>query len=251
MVQTIKSIQKSFAVIELLASAPQGMGVIELAAKSDLPAATAYRILRTLLTAGYVQQDHLTEQYSLTARMFEVGSRIFRDMDLRSCAVPVLKELTKRTEETSSLCVLDGQEALCMEVIESQKRHRVCPHLGERVPLHCTAAGKIFLAFGTIKVKDLKLKSYTPNTITQRRVLQEDLKKVRETGIATDVEELEINVCCIAAPVRDRKGDTVATVSVSSPKARLTKERIKGVTMEVVAAADNISTALGFIPKSP
>lgn len=246
MAKKIKSIQKCFTIIELLASSASGMGVLELAEKSDLPSATVHRILRTLLAEGYVQQDHLTEHYLLTAKMFEVGSRVFRDMDLRSCAVPVLKELTNRTEETSSLYVLSGQKGLCIEVIESRKWHRVCPHLGELVPLHCTAAGKILLAFGAISVLDLKLERYTQNTIRKPQMLQEHLKKVRESGIAMDMEEFEIGIRCIAAPVRNHKGDSVAAVSVTGPKEHLAEKRIKDVSMEVVAAADNISSKLGF-----
>ena len=80
----------------------------------------------------------------------------------------------------SIIAVLNGQESMCIELVESQKRHHACSHLGERVPLHCTAGGKILLAFNNINVNDLKLEQYTPNTIIQSQILQEHLRKVKK-----------------------------------------------------------------------
>ena len=121
----VKSVQKALRIVELLASSSHGMGVVELAGKSNLPPATAYRILRTLLAAGYVRQDDRSNRYLLTTKISEVGG------------------LASGYQETSSFTVTDGQAGLHIDLVESW--HHVFTYVTERIPPHCTVAGKGYI----------------------------------------------------------------------------------------------------------
>lgn len=218
---------------------------------TGLPKATALRLLSSLVELGYVNRDSM-DRYSLTLRMFTVGSRALGHVELLDIASPVADELRDRTGETVHIGVLEGFCAVYVLKRESLYTIRMYSRVGRSIPLHCSAIGKCLLAssdpgFVESYVKENGLAAYTPSTICRAEDLEHELAKVRSLGYAVDDGEHEEGIFCIAAPIRDSSGETVAALSVSTPVFRLDRSNIDGLIEDIKARTSGISHALGYI----
>ena len=165
--------------------------------------------------------------------------------DLVELAQPSLQRLAQESSETSNLFVPrpDGVDAIAQ--VDGTHLLGATNWMGRELPLHCTAAGKVFLAFGAAELPEGELAAPTPATISDRPRLQRELDAVRDQGYATIVEELELGLCAVAAPVRDRGGDVVAALTVSGPSLRLAPQRLRLLGRVTLEQAHAISTRLG------
>ncbi len=248
----VQSVERALDILEAFTYAEDELGVTELANKLDLHKNNVFRLLATLETRSYIEQDQKTGNYRLGIKIFEVASVFLHHLGLRRQARPILEELAGKSNETAYLAVIEGTDIVYILMHETTQTVRVMPRLGHRLPGYCTASGKVQLAYETedrlrARFKDSPLRRFTPNTITDLDRLLEHLAEVARQGIAIDDEEMEEGVRCLAAPVRDYSHRVVAGVGLSGPVSRFSGERVQRELIPLVKEAGlKISQRLGY-----
>jgi len=228
------------------------LGVTELSKRLKLHKNNVFRLLATLESRGYIEQNKATENYRLGLKSLELGQTFIKKMGLLHQAKPVLEELVNECNETSYVAIFKDGYIVYLDVVETRLTVRVVSRVGTRLPAYCTAAGKVHLAFMSDEelesfLPNKELEAYTPLSITDRDELKRDLAKVVEQGYALDIEELDIGVRCVAAPIRDYTRRIVGALSISGPATRFSDERLeKELVPLVTRAAEELSTRLGF-----
>ncbi len=231
------------------------IGLEDLSREVGLAKPTLYRFLLTLQELGYARREH-DDRWAVTLRMFNMGSRALDHMDLLSAAKPIAEELAAGLGETVHMGVLDGDSAVYVLKIESRYTIRMYSRVGRRMPLHCTAIGKVILAFSppaerAAQLDGIKLVAFTPNTLATRLSLEAELERIRREGFGRDDEEHEEGIRCIAAPVFDYTGSVVAAISVSWPRFRFDPASEPAWAEQVKSAAARISSILGYAGAVP
>jgi len=249
--RTVQSIARALTVLDTLADSQGEVGIVELSQRVALHTSTVHRLLATLAGQGYVRQSPDTGRYALGPKAINLAEAYLGQLDLRRVAHPFLERLTQDTGETANLVIQDGHEALYLDKAESPQSLRIFSRIGRRAPLHCTAVGKVLLANAPpAQVDGLlgegPLERLTRRTITSVAQLRRELAAVRAQGYALDREECEEGGYCIAVPVRNATGATVAAVGVSSPSVRMSGRRIQELVPAVVRTGREISERLGF-----
>jgi len=247
----IKVLDKTFSILDILFQHDSSMHITEISEKLGLYPSTTHRILDTLKHWGYVEQDLKTQKYRLGLKLLALGMAKLHQMDLVKEATPYLKELVKLCNETVHLGVLEGGEVLYLAKEESSQTIRMISYVGRRAPLHCTALGKVLLAHLSLEERKRtlggkELPPLTENTITDKKELEKELDKVREQGFALDQEENEKDVRCVAAPIRNYKGDVIAALSISSPIFRIDKNAQDNLKEALMKTGEKISQRLGY-----
>lgn len=233
-------------------SRKRSWGLEELSREVGLAKPTTYRFLLTLQELGYARRDE-AERWAMTLKLFNVGSRALDSLDLHAAARPVAEELSAELGETIHMGVLEGDSAVYVLKIESKHTIRMYSRVGRRIPLYCTAIGKVLLCQISAEERKaslagVKLVAHTPKTITTRSALEVELKAVRERGYAFDDEEHETGIRCIGAPVFDHSGEVLAAISASWPLFRYDEKLEKQWIGRVTRAAARISSILGYLP---
>ena len=247
----IKVLNKSLSILEILLQQGSAMNMTELSEKLGFYPSTIHRILDTLKHRGYVEQDPHTQKYHLGLKALELGMAKLHQMDLVREATPYLKELVNQCNETVHLGVLEAGEVLYLAKEESSQTIRMISYVGKRAPLHCTALGKVLLAFlpeeERKKILEQKeLPRLTDNTITDRNKLEKEFSKIQKQGFALDQEENEKDVRCIAAPIRNYQGEVIAALSISSPIFRIDKNAQNNLKETLIETSEKISKKLGY-----
>jgi DNA-binding IclR family transcriptional regulator len=247
----INSLSRGAQILRLLAEQNAALGATEVAERLRVDPSTAYRLLCTLESHGFVTQDPDTKKYSIGYGILEVASGLLRKLSVVEISQPHMRALSTRTGENSHVAVRDRLSAVSVGSESATGILRVETTIGSAEPLHCTAVGKALLADYThAMLRDLygseTLERYTPHTITTLDELDAELARVRRIGYAFDEEELHPGVRCIAAPVRDHTGHIVAAFGLSSPAVRLMRERIPDIAAQICESANAISAQLGY-----
>jgi IclR family KDG regulon transcriptional repressor len=244
------AVARALCLLETL-SKTRSSNLETLSKETGLPKATALRLLSSLVEQGYVTRDD-SDRYSLTLRMFTVGSRALKYVDLLETANPVARALRDGTGETVHIGILEEDRAVYVLKCESLYTIRMNSRVGKSIPLYSSAIGKCLLAdFDEKKLESYlesaDLKRYTPKTICTKAKLRKEILSVKEKGYAFDDEENESGVFCIGAPIRNAYGEVVAAMSLSTPVFRLEKENIGALVDKVRKACDGISAVLGYL----
>jgi len=247
----IQAVSHALDLLEQFHGDVDELGVTELSKRLKLHKNNVFRLLATLESRGYIEQNRATENYRLGLKSLELGQTFIKQMGLLRQAKPILEKLVAECNETSYVAIFKEGYIVYLDVVETDLTVRVVSRVGSRLPAHCTAAGKIHLAFMSEEeieaVLPAELKEYTPTTITDRAALKKELQEVTEKGYAIDNEELDPGVRCVAAPIRDYTRRIVGAVSISGPSMRLNDERIeKELVPLVLNAGEELSTRLGF-----
>ncbi len=247
----VQSVTRALSLLEALGASGGELGIAELSRRVSLHVSTTHRILSTLIGRGYARQNAETGRYALGAGALHLAEAYLGQMDLRRLARPVLERLSRGSDETASLVILDGREALYLDKVESPRSLRIFSRIGHRAPLHCTAAGKVLLAYRTkAEVEALlgkgPLEALTRHTITSPSQLRRELEKARLQGYARDQEECEDETRCLAVPVRNARGGVEAALSVSAPAVRLTLRRQETLIPLLLKSGREVSAQLGF-----
>lgn len=246
-VPAIQVLERMFTVIDVLAAHEEPVSLKEIAAQSGLHPSTTHRILNDLAMGRFVDRP-VAGSYRLGMRLLELGNLVKGRLNARDAALLPMRELHKLTQQAVNLSMRQGDEIVYIERAYSERSGmQVVRAIGGRAPLHLTSVGKLFLAADDAQ----KLRAYatrtglpghTKNSITQLPVLERELSKARQYGIARDNEELELGVRCMAAGIYDDQGKLVAGLSISAPTDRLDEAWLA----KLQATAQEISVALGY-----
>ena len=218
---------RAFAVLELVARGSGPQSLDELTQLSGLPKPSVYRILGTLQRGGLVQREPASKRYCIGSRMSQLALEVMMRSPQRARRHAILQQLVQEVGETCNLTMQDGNEVLYLDRVETSSPVRVHLAAGSRVPLHCTASGKLFLSQLAERQAATLLgpgpyRRFTANTIVEPEALQKELRRIRSDGISTDVGEFLEGSVALAVPVTDGQGRVCATVAVHGPDPRVT-----------------------------
>lgn len=243
----IQVIERMMTLLEVLAAHPEPLGLKQIAQYASLHPSTAHRILSAMAADRLVDRVE-PSAYRLGMRLLELGNLVKSRISVRELALPVMRELHAQTGETVNLSVRHDDEIVYVERTSSgRSAMRVVHVIGARAPLHVTAAGKLFLledGFSRLRdyAKRTGLTAYTKNTQTSVTLLERDLERIQRQGWATDNEEAELGVRCVAAGVHDDARQLVAALSISTPA-----ERMKSAWGALVKeSAERVGQAIGY-----
>lgn len=221
---------RSFAVLEALVAAERPTSLTDIVKTCSLPKPTVYRMLAMLEAAGLAVRDPGAARYSPGPRLAALGLGIMQNASLSSARHAILARLVEQIGETCNFTMLQGGEVMYLDRVEAAWPLRMNLTSGSRVPLHCTASGKLLLAFMSKASRDRLLDNisytkYTPSTIPDREALESELTRIRKTKHATDNEEFHAGLVCVAVPTRSPGGRPCAAVAVHAPVSRMALER--------------------------
>ncbi len=243
----IQSVSRALDLLEAFSAKEGALGVTELARKLKLHKNNVFRLLATLETRGYVEQDKETERYRLGPKVYEIAAVFLQHLDLRRQARPYLDSLAGKSGETTYLAVLERASAVYVDMVESEQAVRVAPRLGRRYPAVATAAGQALLA----GLPDAEQEGAVAGQAEPGKILDR-LARIAAAGYAIDQEECEPGVVAVAAPVRDLARRVVGAVECGAPAFRWTLDRLKGELAPLVAGtASQIEAGLGLRQGAP
>lgn len=248
--QLLASVSNAARLLKEFGTGEHELGVSELSRRLGIGKSTTHRLAHTLTVERLLERDPETGLYRLAMTMHELGTRVQQAVDLHAAANTVIEQLRNLTKETVQIAVLDGRQVVYVERRESPHTVRLFGRVGHRNHAHCTSTGKVLLA--NLPKEDLdtlltgwRLPARTPYTIVTHAALRAELDAVRRQGWAENVNESEVGVASVAAPIRDAEG-VVAAVSVAGPVQRVEEATLRRHVRAVVEAAAAISRRLGW-----
>lgn len=249
---------KALDILDCLAEHHRPMTTQEIAKHCGISRPTAYRLLMTLMSRGFIRELN-EHRFSLGTRLITLSTLVLDDLDLLQTARPYLHELCLISNETANLSILDGAELLYIGKEESPRSTempvsvQMRSMVGTRIKAHSSAMGKAMLAYLSDEQREsffapnLPLKAYTKYTITDLNTLMEDLENIRQQGYAIDDREVDEGTRCVAAPVFDNTGVVVAAMSIAGPAYRLTMDHLHELSGEVIRVTQAVSRQLGYV----
>ena len=249
----VPNLDRALQIVEALSTRPCGLNRNEIAAATDCTPTMVYRIMMTFVDAGWVYRNETTGAYRLSRRLLDLAVAGTDEYSLAAVAWPEMCQLRDETNITVQLGMLtDDGAGMLLETVESRRPIRFVAEKGVRVTdLHAGAGWKSILAFlpdeeRMCRLDGLAYRRITPTTITSRAALEKVLEKVRTCGYAVDDSELIEGLHCVAAPIFDRTGYPVGTLTLSAPAEQLPRTDFKRRAASVMAAAASVSAKLGW-----
>jgi IclR family KDG regulon transcriptional repressor len=247
----VQSVERAIAILESFSLGKPERGVNELSRELGLHKSTVSRLMRTLKHGGLLSRNPETERYRLGVDLIGLAAQVVSFMDVREVALPFLRELAEVCRDTVNLSVMDAGQVVNLEqFVPPTRRIKNIGRVGRRMSPHCTAAGKVLLAYlpqdELDRILQAGLEQHTPHTITDPDELRKELARVREQSYATVREELEEGLNVVAAPIHDHTGQVVASVSVAGPAYRITPELFPELAGRLMDTAAAISAKLGY-----
>jgi DNA-binding IclR family transcriptional regulator len=251
----ITALQRGLRLLQLFSESPHGLTAKQVAGRSRLPVSTVHRFLANLEGTGFLNCGN-DSVYHLGIACFAIGQAALGQLDIRRVSLPYLRELNQQTRETIHLTVRHGLSAVYVEKLDSPEQLRIHSRIGASVPLYCTAVGKVMLAYMPEDERErvlpqLALKRLTPNTVGNFQELEAELSRVRKNGYACDLEEHELHIRCVAAPVWDHAGAVNASLSITAPMVRMAATRLRQLAPLIQTAGLQISRELGHQATGP
>ncbi|GEN36352.1 MULTISPECIES: IclR family transcriptional regulator [Aneurinibacillus] len=247
----IQSVERALRILDLFDEYETELKITDISARMNLHKSTVHSLLKTLQKFRYIEQNMENGKYRLGMKLFERGNFVIHNLDIRSVAKNHLTELSMKTGNTIHLVILDGKEGVYIDKVEGSSATVLYSRIGRRIPIHCSAVGKVLVAFKSQTELAAILKGYeyrlnTANTIANEKDFLTELKKVKDQGFALDNEENEPGVACIAVPIRNHTGEVVAAMSMSQPATRLNSQSMEEAVAMLKEAAQEISVKFGY-----
>ncbi len=240
---------RALNVLEVLSQARAPMSAAEVAVVIDAERSTAYRMLMTLMDAGYVQRDPRTRGYRLGYKILSLSRPLLSGDEKAELIGECLREISARSGETVHYSVLDGDCAVLVQRAKGTQLVTIDFQIGDRAALHCTSIGKVLLAYQDAAQIDAAIRRGLPraarNTITNAARLRAELRKVRAQGYAYDDFEFADDMRCVAVPVLEKDGSVSGGISLSGPASRYTLPKLRELRDCAMAAARELSLKLG------
>jgi DNA-binding IclR family transcriptional regulator len=246
----ITALQRGLRILHLFSESSRSLTAKQVAALSRLPVSTVHRFLANLVAAGFLNRD-AEGAHCLGIACFSIGQAAAGQLDIRRLSLPYLQELNQQTRETIHLTVRHGLSAVYVEKLDSPEPLRIYSRIGGSVPLYCTAVGKVLLAYMPGEEQDrvlpqLELKRLTSNSVGNLQELKTELYRVKKNGFASDLEEHELHIRCVAAPIWDHTGNVHSSLSITAPAFRMPVTRLRQLAPMIQAAGRKISAELGY-----
>jgi len=246
----VQSLDRAFDILELLSREQHGLNLTDIGNRLDLHKSTVYRLLQALKERGYIEKS-ARGSYRLGMEFIELSSLYLNNLELKTEAQPVLRELSSLSGNTAFLATLQESEVVYIDKMETHNSLRKYSIIGQRAPLYCTALGKSMLTGKSEEqirrmYQGVDMKAFTTKTITTLDALIEEVERIRRRGWSVDDEEYEEGLRCIGAPIRDYRAEVIAAVSTSGYTSVITRERVEEIAAYVVKAARDISQRMGY-----
>ncbi|KND33699.1 IclR family transcriptional regulator [Streptomyces acidiscabies] len=247
----VQSVDRAISVMEILAQRGEA-GVSEVAAEIEVHKSTAFRLLGALEARGLVEQAGERGKYRLGFGIVRLAGAVTGRIDITQQARPICERLAEEIGETVNIAVLQEQYAINLYQVRGPGAVAVHNWVGQLTPLHATSSGKVLLASlaatdRAALLAETGLKKLTPRTITAKTKLEKNLAESLERGYAYTLEELEVGLHAMAAPVRGREGEVIAALSASGPAYRFTEDRLHEFAPVLLKGAEEISRRMGHL----
>ena len=246
---SIQTVSNALRMLESFYKADE-LGVSELSRRLRLHKNNVFRLLATLEEHGYIEQSAENERYRLGTRCLELSQSFARGNALQRRARPVLEELATKAGETAHLAVLRDYEVVHLDGVQPDRMLLTGLRVGSRLPVNCTALGKVLVGCASEKIREGLVTQMAPgssfvartdNTVAEAERLFAEFDEIGRRGFATDIEECEVGMCCVAAPVYDASAELVGAISVSGPASRLGEEALcQDSARWVISAAEQL-----------
>lgn len=246
---SVQSVDRALQILELIGQLGTA-GVTELATELGVHKSTVSRVIGSLESHGFVEQEPTGRKYRIGFTVVRLASSTTAHLDLSKQGHEICEKLAAELGETTNLAVLDGNQAI--NLVEAQGTSSVALQtwVGQTSPAHATSSGKVLLsALSDNDIRSLFVRGlprYTEHTITHIDALLADLTAVRERGWAIAEEELEVGLVALAAPIRDHTGAVISALSVSGPRYRVDPDHADDIAAAVTAAASELNARFGF-----
>ena len=253
--QFVAALGRGFNLLDIICKSPTPLGLSQLAKACHLSVSTIQRLIFTLQDMGLVSRDPRTKKYQVGPRVISLAFAVMDNLELKKVAAPIMAQLADEVDEVIGLGALSGHQVVLLAIVlKTQKIININVTPGDTLPLHATASGKVILAFSDKPQRDILLKNnamteLTSRTISSLEVFEAQLKKVRQSGFATAIDEGSYGLSTIAAPVRNNRGEVVAALTIMVPTARTLKGAITAYRDKIIQTADLISRAIGYPEK--
>lgn len=243
----INSLIRSLNILEYLVDNGE-VSILEMSNSFGMGKSTVHRILGTFKTMGYVDQNKENNKYYATLKIFELGNKVANRIPLKKIVRPYLEELFEKCHETVNFAIVDKNEVVFLDKIITAEPLRIELEVGKRVPVHCSALGKAFIAFKRdLDISQLKLTKINNNTIDSAEKLMSNLEEIRRNGYALDDGEYIEGLICIAVPIKDQLNNAIAVISIATPAVRMEEEKKQIYVRLLQETALRISMHSGFV----
>lgn len=245
----IQSIERAGAVLNCFSERKTQLKLVEIAQQLGLGKSTVHGIVDTLTHLSLLDQDPVTSQYRLGTANIRYGELAKASIDVIAIARPQLEWLCDQVNETVHLAQLSGQEVVYIDKVETSQSMRIATARGSRNPAFCTGVGKAMLAY--VPEADLEplfaseRPARTAQTITERGALLDEFARIRRQGYATDRDEIEVGLSCLAIPIREHDGTVRYAMSISGPSVRMTEARVPQLLERLRYAVRQVEKQLG------
>jgi len=246
----VQSLGRAFAILEEVARHREGIGLAELSKRVGLHNSTTFHLAKTMVALGYIRQERESKRYRVGRPLFALAASSLDEIEMVNLATPVLEDLSRDTGESSHFAVRMGDAVVVIARTSGPGAFQLTDRVGVVRPAHCTALGKVILA--ALRPDQLErflarieLKPSTEKSITEIPALLREIEEVRRAGIAFDDGEFNLEVRCVAVPVRDFTGQIVGALGISGPIWRLSLQALQSRAKIVQAAADRLSGEFG------
>lgn len=247
---THQSLGRGLRILEAVAAFSDGATLADVAQRTDLARSTTHYLMQALVNLGYLRQQSGARHYQLGLKVYRLAGQSLNTEQLASIAMPVLNELCRLTNESVAIGICRNDAVTLVATRDTDGPVRVVQSVGARRPIHCTALGKVLMAWlpATERsrfVARLQFKKLTQKSIVQRAPFERELRRVRNAGYAIDDEEFIVGVRCIAAPVFNDAGEVTMALSTVGPKHRMTHQRLRECKPLVLECARRLRGVLG------
>lgn len=245
-----QAILRAITLLKTFSEAQPTRSLVELSEVAGLNRTTTYRLLSVLESEGLVAYNPTTDTYRLGSEMIVFGARALRANPLREVVRPTLVTLAQKTGEMASLEILEERQTLILDEVKGENQRRLSTSVGNLWPAHATSTGKVLLAHLPMEAQTALLAKpltrLTTQTLTDGVILQTKLAQIREQGYAIAVNELEVGLTEVAAPLYNHRQEAIAAISVGGPTIRLPASKIPDLVRLVIETAAMISSQLGY-----
>jgi len=247
---SVGAVERALDILLCFSKDKPTLSLTQIAEQVGMHKSTIHRLLATLESKRFITRDKTTGMYQLGFRFIELSAVMLQDIDIQHWAKPYLQHLSMESGETVDLAVLDNGHVIYLQVVESQQRVKIAAAAGERLPVHCTATGKAFLAHlpedQVERILSEGLPKYTENTLVSLKDLYQDLYETRERGFAISKQEYEKDINAVAAPIMDADGCPIAVIAIVGPSFRMHYDRMLLLGQAIRETTDAIAGEVGL-----